>query len=65
MAWDSARRLRDAAGVIIGVTLTLAGIVFFEFMLNTSGLGLNRWGLPLLLIAVGLYILLRGVARRG
>ena len=47
----------------VGLTLFLCFGIFFELILGISGLGLNRVGFPLLLIALGLWIVYRQVVR--
>lgn len=46
----------------IGLVLFVVAAVFFELVLGVSGFGQIRYGLPLLLIVLGLFLLLRNVA---
>ena len=50
--------------VEIGLALFIAGLIFFELILNISGVGLGFIGWPVLFIGLGVYILLKGVLRR-
>ncbi len=43
----------------IGLTMFVAGFIFFELILNISGLGLGAAGWGILLIVVGAFLLLR------
>jgi len=48
----------------VGGVIFLVGFVFFELLLNVSGLGLGRWAWPCLLLALGLFLVLRTLRRR-
>jgi hypothetical protein len=48
----------------IGLTLFLCFGAFFELVIGISGLGISRLGWPLLLIALGIWILARQVMPR-
>jgi hypothetical protein len=50
--------------VHVGLILFVAGLVFFELILNISGFGLVFIGWPMLFIGLGIYVLLRGVLQR-
>jgi hypothetical protein len=50
----------DAAKV--GIIMFLIGGVFFELIIGISGFGLGRFGWPLLLIGLGLFVLVRNLA---
>lgn len=47
--------------VRIGLAIFLVGAFFFEFVIGISGIGLGRFGWPILLIAIGAYILFRAL----
>ncbi len=48
----------------VGLVMFLIAAVFFELVIGISGFGLGRYGLPLLLIVLGLFLLVRN-ARHG
>ena len=50
--------------VRIGLVIALVGLIFFELILNISGWGLGFIGWPVLFIALGLFLLVRGWLRR-
>lgn len=50
--------------VRVGLVMFVIAAVFFELVIGVSGFGMGRYGLPLLLIALGLFLLVRN-ARRG
>lgn len=65
-AWSDRPGLREAGRRVagVGVVLFLVFGAFFELALNLSGYwDLSRWFWPLLLIALGVYLLLRRGAR--
>lgn len=45
----------------VGLIIFVVAAVFFELVLGVSGFGLGRYGLPLLLIVLGLFLLVRNV----
>jgi hypothetical protein len=49
----------------IGGIMFLIGAVFFELVIGISGFGLGRFGWPLVLIVVGLFVLVRNLVGRG
>lgn len=50
--------------VRVGLVIFVIAAVFFELVIGVSGFGLGRYGLPLLLILLGLFLLVRN-ARHG
>lgn len=53
---------RDGRSLIkIGLTMFVVGFIFFELIIGVSGFGLGSLGWPVLLIAFGLYLLLRNI----
>jgi hypothetical protein len=50
--------------VRVGLVIFVIAAVFFELVIGVSGFGLGRYGLPLLLILLGLFLLVRN-ARQG
>ncbi len=50
--------------VRLGLIIGLVGLIFFELILNISGWGLGFIGWPVLFIALGVFILIRGLLRR-
>ena len=48
----------------VGLSIFVVAAVFFELILGVNGFGLGRYGLPLLLIVLGMFLLLRN-ARNG
>jgi hypothetical protein len=50
--------------VRIGFIIGLVGLIFFELVLNISGWGLGFIGWPVLFIALGIFLLIRGILRR-
>jgi protein-S-isoprenylcysteine O-methyltransferase Ste14 len=50
--------------VNLGMFMFAIGFVFFELVLGISGFGLGSFGIPVALIAVGLFVLLRSLAQR-
>lgn len=50
--------------VRVGLSIFVVTAVFFELIIGVNGFGLGRYGLSLLLIALGIFLLLRNV-RRG
>lgn len=49
--------------VRLGMAIFLVGAFFFEFIIGISGIGMGRFGWPILLIAIGAYILFRALRR--
>ena len=47
----------------VGIGLFLGFGVFFELLINISGLNIGQWGLPLALIVLGLFVMWRAVRR--
>ena len=47
--------------LLIGLAIFFGGFVFFELIIGISGFGLGRYGWPLLLIALGVLLLTRGL----
>lgn len=45
----------------VGLAMSVIAAVFFELVIGVSGFGLGRYGLPLLLILLGLFLLVRNV----
>ena len=45
----------------VGLIMFVITAVFFELVIGVSGFGLGRYGLPLLLIVLGLFLLLRNM----
>ncbi len=45
--------------VKVGLAIFIAGAVFFELIIGISGFGLGNWGWPVLLIALGIWLLAR------
>ncbi|MBK8905282.1 MAG: hypothetical protein IPM53_29135 [Anaerolineaceae bacterium] len=45
----------------VGLIIFVVAAVFFELVIGVSGLGFGRYGLPLLLIALGLFLLIRNL----
>jgi hypothetical protein len=45
----------------VGIVMFLVAGAFFELVLGIGGLGLGRWGWPVLLIALGLVLLARSL----
>jgi len=48
----------------VGLIIFVVAAVFFELVIGISGFGLGRYGLPLLLILLGLFLLVRNT-RQG
>jgi hypothetical protein len=48
----------------VGLGLFLGFAAFFEGIINISGLGISTWGMPLLLIALGVYVMWRTLRPR-
>ncbi len=46
--------------LIIGLTIFIVGFVFFELVIGISGIGLGKYGWPLLLIGLGVLFVLYG-----
>ena len=46
--------------LIIGLAIFIVGFVFFEFVIGISGIGLGKYGWPLLLIGLGVLFVLYG-----
>lgn len=56
------KMLADGRSLIkIGLGMFVIGFIFFELIIGVSGFGLGSLGWPVLLIAFGLYLLLRNV----
>ncbi len=47
--------------LLIGLAIFFGGFVFFELIIGISGFSLGRYGWPLLLIALGVLLLARGL----
>lgn len=45
----------------VGLTIFAVAIIFFELVLSINGFGLGRYGLSLLLIVLGIFLLLRNL----
>lgn len=45
----------------VGLSIFVVAAIFFELVIGVSGFGLGRVGWPLLLIALGLFLLIRNV----
>ena len=57
---DKAESVSEAKQIItIGLTIFGIGFFFFELVLGITGFGLGRLGWPLILIAVGLFLLMQ------
>jgi hypothetical protein len=62
---DQARKRTSGRDLIrIGLIIGLVGLIFFELILNISGWGLGFVGWPILFIALGVFLLVRGWLRR-
>ena len=48
--------------VKVGLGIFVAAAVFFELIIGVSGFGLGRFGWPLLLIALGVFLFVRNVS---
>ncbi len=52
----------------VGLIIFAAGFIFFEFIIGLHGFSLARFGLPVfpvIIIAVGAFILVRALTRRN
>jgi hypothetical protein len=56
---DLVKSGKDLTG--IGLAIFVVAAVFFEFVMDVNGNGLGRNGLPVLLIVVGLFLLIRNL----
>lgn len=45
----------------VGLSIFVVAAIFFELVIGISGYGLGNYGLPLLLIALGLFLLVRNM----
>ncbi len=58
------KMLADGRSLVkIGLVMFVIGFIFFELIIGVNGFGLGSLGWPVLLIAFGLYLLLRNVWR--
>lgn len=56
--------VRSGASLVnIGFIIFIAGLIFFELILNLSGWGLGFIGWPILFIGLGLYALVKGLLK--
>jgi hypothetical protein len=59
---NRAQLVKSGSNLIrVGLIIFVVAAAFFELLIGISGSGLNRYGLPLLLIMVGLFLLARNL----